>query len=86
MPKSTVRTKGTTPVKFNLRAERKKRGMTQEELAKRMGIPQATVSKLESGQIKSLNLAVVASAIRCLNEYGEPTSGKLQPGDLLTFD
>ena len=87
MPKSKVRTKrGTTPVKFALKEEREKRGMTQKDLAKHMGIPQATISKMESGKIKSLNLTVVASLIRCLNDCGEPNAGKLKPGALLKFD
>lgn len=83
MPKSTVKTpKGTRPVRFALREVREAIGITQYELAKRLGVPRSTVCRMEGGSIGKINLRVMASCVAILNEE---SNGAVVPGDLFRF-
>lgn len=46
-----------TPISLRLRELRTAKGWTQQELAQRSGVPQYTISRLESGEPESVNLA-----------------------------
>jgi transcriptional regulator with XRE-family HTH domain len=46
-----------TPISLRLRELRTAKGWTQQELAERSGVPQYTISRLESGEPESVNLA-----------------------------
>ena len=62
-----------TPVEIRLREIRKDRGLTQVQLAKKTGIDQATLSRIEKGTA-SIGLDVLdrlCKALRC------------EPGDIL---
>ena len=62
-----------TPVEIRLREIRKGRGLTQVQLAKKTGIDQATLSRIEKGTA-SIGLDVLdrlCKALRC------------EPGDIL---
>lgn len=45
---------------------RQKAGLTQAELARRMGVSQPMVAKLESGRIKNLELRTLVKAVQAL--------------------
>jgi transcriptional regulator with XRE-family HTH domain len=45
-----------TPISLRLRELRTAKGWTQQELAERSGVPQYTISRLESGEPESVNL------------------------------
>ena len=45
------------PISLRLRELRTAKGWTQQELAQRSGVPQYTISRLESGEPESVNLA-----------------------------
>ncbi len=48
-----------TPILLRIRELRRARGWTQTELARRAGIRQATVSRLEGNAVSSVNLVVI---------------------------
>ncbi len=48
-----------TPILLRIRELRRARGWTQTELARRAGIRQATVSRLEGNAVSSVNLGVI---------------------------
>ena len=48
-----------TPILLRIRELRRARGWTQTELARRAGIRQATVSRLEGNAVSSVNLRVI---------------------------
>ena len=56
-----------TPTKIELREMRKKRGLTQVELAEACGVPQSTVSRIEAGTT-AINLELLdalCDALEC---------------------
>ncbi|MEM9918704.1 MAG: helix-turn-helix transcriptional regulator [Bacteroidota bacterium] len=66
-------------MKNHLKTERAKRGMTQEELAKRIGVSRQTINSIEKGRyVPSTSLALKLSRLfeRSVNELFE-----LEPGD-----
>ncbi|HEX9581614.1 MAG TPA: helix-turn-helix transcriptional regulator [Gemmatimonadales bacterium] len=61
-----------TPTVLNLRARRERAGLTQEALAERAGVRQATISDLETGKSRRIDLDIlerIAKALGC--EPGE---------------
>lgn len=58
--------KPMSPVRLRIREERKRRGLTQTELARRVGVRQATISDLERRAVRRLNLAVLERIARVL--------------------
>jgi transcriptional regulator with XRE-family HTH domain len=46
-----------TPISLRLRELRTAKGWSQSELARRSGVPQYTISRLEAGEQESINLA-----------------------------
>lgn len=54
----------------NIKAVRKARGMTQEQLADKMGVVKATISswEIDRTQIKLENLAELCAALGCQSE------------------
>ena len=48
-----------TPIIMRLREIRKAKGWTQTELATRAGVRQATISSLERGPVKKLDMSVL---------------------------
>ncbi len=48
-----------TPILLRIRELRRARGWTQTELARRAGIRQATVSRLEGNAVSSVNLEIL---------------------------
>ena len=68
-----------TPIVLRVKALRTAQGLTQKQLAERAKIRQATVSKLESGRAKSIDLEVLeklASALGCDPGYLIVKKGK----------
>jgi transcriptional regulator with XRE-family HTH domain len=49
-----------------VRVKREEKGYTQSELAKRTGLTQATISRLESGEVRQLKSEAVKSLARAL--------------------
>ena len=66
-----------TPIRVRLAELRKTRGWTQQELANRAGVRQATISELESGTKKRLGLDVLEALCGALG---------VQPGELLQLE
>ena len=58
--------KPMSPVRLRIRDERKRRGLTQTELAKRVGVRQATISDLERRSIRRLNMTLLERIARVL--------------------
>ena len=58
--------KPMSPVQLRIREERKRRGLTQTELAKRVGVRQATISDLERRSLRRLNLGLLERIARVL--------------------
>jgi transcriptional regulator with XRE-family HTH domain len=58
--------KPMSPVLLRIREERKRRGLTQTELAKRVGVRQATISDLERRSIRRLNMTLLERIARVL--------------------
>jgi len=58
--------KPMSPVQLRIREERKRRGLTQTELAKRVGVRQATISDLERRPIQRLNVTLLERIARVL--------------------
>ncbi len=68
-----------TPVKLRLEELRNVKGWSQAELARRSGVPQPTISRLESGETQSINLPnleKLASALGCDPGYLIVKKGK----------
>ena len=68
-----------TPIVLRVKELRTAQGLTQKQLAERAKIRQATVSKLESGRAKSIDLEVLeklASALGCDPGYLIVKKGK----------
>ncbi len=65
-----------TPLIVRLRALRERAGLSQAELARRSGVPQPTISRLEAGAgaVRLEHLALLAAAL-----------GIKRPGDLLAL-
>ncbi len=55
-----------TPIVLKLKELRTAAGLTQIELAKRAGVRQATISALEGGNARRLDLAVVERLAKAL--------------------
>ena len=55
-----------TPIVVRVKELRTAQGLTQKELAERAKIRQATVSKLESGRAKAIDLEVLEKLARAL--------------------
>lgn len=45
------------PIYLQLRQLREANGLSQAELARRSGVPQSTISRLEAGEVGTVNLA-----------------------------
>ncbi len=45
-----------TPLSLRLRELREAKGLTQAELARRSGVPQSTISRLEADKFENVNL------------------------------
>lgn len=56
-----------TPVRFALRELRKRAGLSQVELAKKLGVRQATVSDLETGKTQAIDLKLLEKIARILD-------------------
>ncbi len=57
-----------SPLILTIREWRERRGMTQAQLAERVGVRQATISDLETGQSRRIELDLLdrlARALRC---------------------
>lgn len=63
-----------SPIAVRLREEREKAGLTQTELAEKAGVRQATISELETGKTRRVDLDVLDRLCGAL---------RLSPGDLL---
>lgn len=50
---------GVTPLEINLRKLRERKGLSQAELGKRAGVRQATISSLENGKGRRVDLDVL---------------------------
>lgn len=46
-----------TPISLRLAALRKAKGLTQAQLAEKSGVPQGTISRMETGQTGGVDLA-----------------------------
>jgi len=49
-----------------IKAQREKKGWSQHELARQSGIPQATISRLESGEMKDVQTMLARRLARAL--------------------
>ena len=56
-----------SPLGLRIRQLREHRGWSQRELARRAGIRQATISHLESGRAKTVDLAILEKLARALD-------------------
>lgn len=68
---------------------RQKRGMNQEQLATASGITQATISRIESGEIKQLKsekLRALAQALAVTVDYLVDRTKELTPSDIVQSD
>ncbi len=63
-----------TPLIVGLKKWREKRGLTQAELAEAVGVRQATISDIETGKSRRIDLDTIDSLARVL---------RCSPGDLL---
>jgi transcriptional regulator with XRE-family HTH domain len=52
---------------FNVKTEREKNGLTQEELAKKAGVSRAIVSGIESGRIETTTTRTLQKLAKALN-------------------
>jgi transcriptional regulator with XRE-family HTH domain len=53
-----------TPTTVRLRELREAKGLTQLELAERVGVRQATISDLETGKAKTIRLSLIEALTR----------------------
>ncbi|HRN70083.1 MAG TPA: helix-turn-helix transcriptional regulator [Candidatus Woesebacteria bacterium] len=56
-----------SPIAKNIKRARKKLGLTQEQLAVKAGIPYATLSKIESGQVTNPTVSTLKKIADALN-------------------
>lgn len=72
-----------------VRQTREKLGMNQKQLAEASGITQATISRIESGQVKELKseaLKRLAKALGITVDYLVSKTDKLTPNDIVRSD
>jgi transcriptional regulator with XRE-family HTH domain len=50
-------TGGMTPIYLQVRPLREAKGYSQAELSRLSGVPQSTISRLEAGEVGTINLA-----------------------------
>jgi transcriptional regulator with XRE-family HTH domain len=55
-----------TPVSLRIQELRESKGWSQAELARKSGVPQPTISRLESGKSRALNLKHLEKLARAL--------------------
>lgn len=67
-------TEAVSPISIALREKRKERGMTQTELAEKAGVRQATISELETGETRRVDLDVLDRLCKAL---------RVEPGELI---
>ena len=73
-----------TPTYLQLRTLREERDLTQVELAKKAGLSQSAISRLESGETRLVDLDLIDRLVRILNRVGKQKGiPNLEPGDLL---
>jgi transcriptional regulator with XRE-family HTH domain len=63
-----------TSVRLTLRTLREAKGLTQQQLAEAIGVRQATISDLETGKSRRIDLDLIEQLARVLG---------VKPGDLL---
>lgn len=69
-----------TPVVLTLKRLREQAGLTQAQLAESVGVRQATISDLENGHSRRIELDLVE---RLADALGEALGRDLEPGELL---
>ena len=72
-----------------VKKQRQKRGMNQAQLAEASGISQATISRIESGQVKQLKsraLRQLAEALGVPVDYLVNKTDRLSPNDIVSSD
>lgn len=57
------------PIHIRIREARESRGWTQNQLAKRAGVTRATVSRIETGKVTSLDLDVFEKLANALQVH-----------------
>ncbi len=68
-----------------IKEERKKKGLTQKELARKAGLSRQTLSKIESGHAALVSLVVFEKLLRILDlEIELKPRKKKRPGELWT--
>ena len=70
------------PIELRIRQLRQARGWSQADLAKRAGVRQATVSRIENNRVKSLDLAVFEKIAEALEVDPGYLVVKVPPSDL----
>lgn len=81
--------KKTSTLADRVRVKREERGLNQADLAKKSGITQATISRIESGEVtqpKSENLLKLAQALGVTVDFLVGKSDKMEFGDALKAD
>jgi len=76
-------------LKAKIKALRKKTGMNQKALAKKSSITQATISRIESGQVKTLKAPAMkrlASSLGVTVDYLADKSAKLTTDNIVVSD
>jgi putative transcriptional regulator len=66
-----------TVLRFRLRDVREARGLTQAQLAERIGVRQATISDLETGKARVLRFSLLDALCGALNST---------PAELMEYD
>lgn len=77
------------PLVEKVRQTREKLGMNQKRLAEASGITQATISRIESGQVKELKSEALKRLARALGvtvDYLVDKTDKLTPNDIVHSD
>ena len=54
------------PLSEKIRVKREEKGLTQKELAHKCGLTQATISRLESGEVKQLKTEAIKALAKAL--------------------